>query len=61
MCYYGNSVYGSGDVFHSDDGCNLCVCGNGYVGCTCIACPNTGNSNTRKMFSAFYVLNILSV
>ena len=56
MCYYGNRVYESGDIFHSDDGCNLCVCGNGYVGCTSIECPNTGKSNCPQNVVCFLCL-----
>lgn len=45
MCYYGNKLYQSGDVFAVDDGCNVCVCGNGLVRCTEIACPTIGKLN----------------
>ena len=47
MCFYGSRLYQSGDIFPSEDGCNLCVCGNGYVGCTEIACPTTGKKYTK--------------
>ena len=45
MCYYGNRLYQSGDVFAAADVCNVCVCGNGLVGCTEIACPTIGKLN----------------
>ena len=45
MCFYGNELYQTGDVFTADDDCNMCVCADGYVGCTEIQCPNRGKYN----------------
>lgn len=50
MCYHGNRLYQSGDVFAADDGCNVCVCGDGHVGCTEIACPTIGKLVLRRIY-----------
>ena len=38
-CTYGGEEYESGDSFDSEDGCNTCICAEGKVACTKMACP----------------------
>jgi hypothetical protein len=39
-CEYNGETYTEGDSFPSTDGCNTCICSNGIVSCTEIACLN---------------------
>ncbi len=37
-CDYNGVTYDSGGSWMGDDGCNICTCRNGNVGCTRMAC-----------------------
>ncbi len=37
-CTVGREVYGDGDTFEADDGCNTCACNDGEVVCSNLAC-----------------------
>lgn len=37
-CEYNGWAYSDGDWFDSTDGCNQCICDDGFVSCTEIAC-----------------------
>ena len=42
VCTYNNINHTSGDVFLSNDGCNICVCIHGNVQCTDVVCVDRG-------------------
>ncbi|MBN2015465.1 hypothetical protein JW766_01395 [Candidatus Dojkabacteria bacterium] len=37
-CSYNDTTYNDGDTFDADDGCNQCLCNDGEVTCTLMAC-----------------------
>lgn len=37
-CVYADQYFSEGDQFSAEDGCNSCVCSDGNVSCTAVAC-----------------------
>lgn len=49
-CSYNDATYNDGDTFDADDGCNKCICSDGEIRCTEMACETEETSSDIPIF-----------